>query len=178
MATDDDGEAQRPPQHPADDHGDFSDHRLQNGDVPHSTDEDDHDSSRALPAPVWMRESSKSFRWRWVPLPLRKAGRAIANWSRGPQPPVELKIEPFFPTIQEWPLRVMDRFVPKRRHRILLLAIVYLAWFLPWALVLRHVSSEGEVPGYGKPNNIWCGATDWFVFHFAAHSHLSIAEIS
>ncbi|THC89559.1 hypothetical protein EYZ11_010993 [Aspergillus tanneri] len=55
--------------------------------------------------PVWLRESSKSFRWSWVPLPLRKAGRATANWVKGPKPPHELLLKPLFPRFQALPVR-------------------------------------------------------------------------
>jgi hypothetical protein len=118
-------------------------------------------NERAFPIPVWMRESSKSFKWRWVPLPFRKAARATATWVKGPQPPVELSFKPFFPTVQGWPIRMMDKYVPKRRHRIVLLVLLYVAWFLPWVLVLRHTNESGEVKGFGKPRNLWCGANDW-----------------
>lgn len=120
-----------------------------------------YSTSRAFPIPVWMRESSKTFRWRWVPLPFRKAARATAAWVKGPQPPMELGFKPFFPTVQEWPLRMMDKYVPKRRHRILLLVLLYIGWFLPWVLVLRHANELSEVKGFGRPRNLWCGANDW-----------------
>jgi hypothetical protein len=119
-------------------------------------------TNRAFPIPVWMRESSKSFRWRWVPLPFRKAARATAKWVKGPQPPIELSLRPIFPTVQEWPIRMMDKYVPKRRHRMALLGILYVVWFLPWMLVLRHSQKSGNVEGFGKPANIWCGYHLWY----------------
>lgn len=147
-------------------------------DVPHLTDEendvvsqdgflhirDASDSSEnGLPIPVWMRESAKSFRYRWVPLPLRKAGRGTLGWIKGPIPPRELRITPLYPHIQEAPLRLMHRYLPKQRHRVCLLVAFYVTWFLTWSLMLRHNSSSGYIEGYGKPSNIWCGASFWFV---------------
>lgn len=145
-------------------------------DIPHLTDgEDDvesHDhtlhvrsgsesSQLALPVPVWLRESAKSFKYKWVPLPLRRAARAVVNWVKGPSPSRELKIQPFFPQIQEAPINLLDRFVPSRRHRLCLLLIVYVAWAVTWSLMLKHHSASGFIKGYGAPVNIWCGASFW-----------------
>lgn len=112
--------------------------------------------------PVWLQESSKSFRWRWVPLPLRKAGRAVARWVKGPDPPRTLLLKPLFPHVQEIPVRYLDRFFPKRRHKIALLLLLYLSWFLSWFLVLLHSASSGYIEGYGKPEPISCGASFWY----------------
>lgn len=120
-------------------------------------------SENGLPVPIWMRESAKSFKYKWVPLPLRKAGRASVEWIKGPEPPRELRIKPFYPKIQEAPLRLMDRYIPKQRHRICLLIAFYAVWFLVWSLMLKHNSTSGFIEGYGKPANIWCGTSFWFV---------------
>lgn len=121
-------------------------------------------SDRASAIPVWMRESAKTFKYKWVPLPMRKAGRATAKWIKGPVPPIELHVKPFFPTIQEAPIKLMDRYVPKKRHRAALLVLFYACWFLTWSLMLRHNSTSGYIKGYGKPANLWCGATFWCAF--------------
>lgn len=83
------------------------------------------DDVSGLPPPVWLTESSKDFRWKWVPLPLRKAGRATVSWLAGPDPPQDLLLRPLFPRIQETPIRLRDRFFPKRRHKVALLLAVY-----------------------------------------------------
>ncbi|KAL1970736.1 hypothetical protein VTN77DRAFT_2570 [Rasamsonia byssochlamydoides] len=111
--------------------------------------------------PVWLRESSKSFRWGWVPLPLRKAGRATARWVKGPVPPRDLLFKPLFPTIQELPVKYLNRFFPKRRHKIALLLLLYSSWFLSWFLVLLHSTSSGHIEGYGRPQLISCSASYW-----------------
>ena len=118
-------------------------------------------SSTSLPAPVWMRESAHSFKYKWVPLPIRKAGRAVAKWIKGPVPPQELRIRPWFPTIQEAPLRLLNRYMPKRRHKIFLLLLFYFCWFLTWSLMLGLNSTTAHIKGYGKPANIWCGQSFW-----------------
>ena len=116
---------------------------------------------RSLPLPVWLRESANNFRFKWVPLPLRKAGRATVTFVKGPIPPRKLKIEPLFPKLQQAPLRLLDRYVPKRRHRISLLILFYAVWFLTWSLMLKHHSTSGFIEGYGRPLNLWCGSSFW-----------------
>jgi hypothetical protein len=115
----------------------------------------------ALPIPVWLRESASSFRYQWVPLPVRKAARAVVTWVKGPVPPRELKIDPFFPQIQRAPVRLLDRYAPKRKQRVILLVALYAGWFLTWSLMLRHNSTSGFIQGYGQPQNLWCGASFW-----------------
>ena len=111
--------------------------------------------------PVWMRESSKSFNWKWVPLPIRTASRAIASWSKGPDPPRIQKISPCFQPVQEAPLRLVDHFCPKKKHKIALLAFFYFCWILIFSLVLNHSATAGNIKGYGTPQQIWCGASFW-----------------
>lgn len=130
-----------------------------------SATEDEHSG---LPPPVWLAESSKNFRWGWIPLPLRKAGRSLrragdatVNWLAGPQPPKELLFKPLFPRIQEMPIRLRDKLFPKRKYRITLLLTVYFVWFLTWSLVLRHSVSSGHIEGYGRPSPISCSASYW-----------------
>ncbi|KAF7133621.1 hypothetical protein CNMCM5793_004919 [Aspergillus hiratsukae] len=111
--------------------------------------------------PVWLRESSKSFRWGWVPLPIRKVGRATANWVKGPNPPHSLLLKPLFPQIQELPVRYLERLFPKRKHKISLLVLLYIAWFTPWTIILLHSRSAGYIEGYGRPQTLSCATTFW-----------------
>lgn len=141
---------------------DETDVESQNRDLQITSDSPASESNTAFPVPVWMRESAKSFRYKWVPAPVRQSFRAVAQWIQGPDPPRVMRIKPFFPTIQEAPLRLMDRFVPKRRHRICLLAFVHVCWFLTWSLMVRHNSTAAYIKGYGKPQNLWCGASLWY----------------
>lgn len=115
-----------------------------------------------LSMPVWMRESSKSFHWRWVPVPIRHFARSFATWSKGPDPPQIQKIIPVFPPIQELPLRLVDRFLPTRVHKAGGLAVLYSGWLLTFVLVLSHSATSGEIEGFGQPSPIWCGANFWY----------------
>lgn len=117
--------------------------------------------NEASPLPVWLRESSKSFHWRWVPVPIRQAARAIVTWSKGPNPPQIQKISPLFPFIQEAPVRFIDKHLPQRRHKAALLAVFYFCWLLTFTLVLKHSAQAGNIKGYGQPQPVWCGASFW-----------------
>ncbi|KAL8740671.1 MAG: hypothetical protein Q9190_006650 [Brigantiaea leucoxantha] len=129
---------------------------------------DEGEDGRA-PLPIWMRESSKSFRWRWVPLRIRKAARSIAMWSKGPDPPQIQKISPFFPSIQEAPARIIDKYFPKKRHKAGLFAFFYFCWVLTFSLVLHHSASAGNIKGYGKPRPVSCTASYWSVKEIKRH---------
>ncbi|EHY54307.1 hypothetical protein HRR83_008114 [Exophiala dermatitidis] len=117
--------------------------------------------SPALPIPLWLRDASQSFRYKWIPPSVRKASRAVVTWVKGPVPPRTLRIEPIFPKIQRAPIRLLDKYAPRRKQRILLLVILYACWFLTWSLMLRHHATSGFIRGYGKPQNLWCGASFW-----------------
>ncbi|KAK5071451.1 hypothetical protein LTR64_004771 [Lithohypha guttulata] len=118
-------------------------------------------SEHGLPVPAWLRPNAKSSGLGWVPQPLKRAGKAVATWVKGPQPPRELRIEPLLPRVQEIPIRLLDRYVPKRKHRACLLIAFLSVWFTIWSVMLKHKAGTGEIKGYGKPSNIWCGATWW-----------------
>ena len=124
-------------------------------------DSDEEGEDRQGPIPVWLRESSKSFHWRWVPLPIRRAARAVAEWSKGPDPPQIQKITPWFASIQEALPDTINRYLPKRRHKAALLAFFYFCWLLTFTLVLNKSAQAGEIKGYGNPQSIWCGANFW-----------------
>ncbi|KAI4180455.1 MAG: hypothetical protein L6R41_007232 [Letrouitia leprolyta] len=69
------------------------------------------------PIPVWLRESSKSFHWNWVPFRLRQFARAVAAWTKGPDPPQIQKITPFFPSLQQAPVRLLARYFPGKAQK-------------------------------------------------------------
>lgn len=112
--------------------------------------------------PVWLRESSNAFHWKWVPVRIRQASRAVIKWSKGPDPPQIQKITPFFPSIQEFLPKIIDTYLPKKRHKAALLAFFYFCWLLTFTLVLAHSTKAGNIEGYGKPQPIWCGASFWY----------------
>ena len=117
-------------------------------------------SDHGLPAPAWMKSPGKS-KWKWIPQPVKNTGNAIWTWVKGPQPPQELKIVPYFAKIQETPIRLLDKFVPKQKHRACLLIVFFAVWFTVWSIMLKFHAGTGEIKGYGKPSNVWCGQTFW-----------------
>jgi len=80
---------------------------------------------------------------------------------KGPQPPRVHAIKPVFPSIQEFPIRLLDRFFPKRRHRVLLLLGYYFFWILAFVLVKHKSTIATEVEGFGRPSSIGCGYSNW-----------------
>lgn len=133
---------------------------------PHDEETATHGLGNATYLPVWLRESSKSFRWGWVPLPIRKAGRATAEWVKGPNPPSVLLLNPLFPRLQELPVRYLERFFPRRKQKLSLLLLLYVVWFVPWFSVLLHSRSSGFIEGYGKPQTLACDSMFWWVILF------------
>ena len=97
-----------------------------------------------------------------IPEPLRTVGSGIAQWVKGPDPPLVLKINPLFPSIQNAPLRFVDRFLPKRKHKILLLLAFYFIWLTTFVGVLHHSIFVGDIEGYGSPRQISCRASYWY----------------
>ena len=116
-----------------------------------------------FPLPVWLRESSQSFHWRWVPYRIRSIARSVATWSKGPDPPQIQKITPFFPDHQTFAVELIRKHLPKKWHKVALLGIFYFCWILTFSLVLQHSASAGNIEGYGKPEPLWCGASFWLV---------------
>ncbi|KAI9676020.1 MAG: hypothetical protein M1817_000763 [Caeruleum heppii] len=103
---------------------------------------------------------------RWVnkiPLPVRRVYTFVVTWSKGPRPPQIQKINPFFPRIQQYPLRLLDRAFPKRRYKIVLLLVFYFCWLLAFSAVLHQSAVAGDIEGYGTPAQISCGASYWQV---------------
>jgi len=127
--------------------------------------DDNHAISREIEedSPLPLRESMEaetSPRYlRWVPRRIRRISRILATWSKGPQPPQPQTIKPWFPVIQEAPIRLLNRFLPKRKQRFLLLMIVYAAWAVTFGLVLRESTFATDIEGFGEPISIGCGNT-------------------
>lgn len=97
----------------------------------------------------------------YVPRRIRDAGIAIADWTKGPDPPRIWAIRPVLPVIQEAPIRLLDRYFPRKLHRFFLLILLYATWLLCLIVILRKSSFAEEIPGYGAPKRIDCGQSFW-----------------
>lgn len=108
--------------------------------------------------------SNKSWKVRLqqrIPPRLHRYWENTVIWVKGPDPPRIFSITPIFPAIQHAPLKLLDRYAPKRIHRFWLLIAFYGAWILAFVLIQWRSSFAGEIPGYGAPVRLWCGATYW-----------------
>ncbi|KAI1214703.1 uncharacterized protein F4807DRAFT_6737 [Annulohypoxylon truncatum] len=119
--------------------------------------EDDDDP----PTPRFMQDQGAWKKWKWVPYPIRKYGKIAFKWMKGPQNPKVWKIEPFFPVVQHAPLRLLDKFLPNRKHQILLYMGYVAVWIITFALVMWRGQVASEVATYGMPTDISCGVAYW-----------------
>ncbi|KAI0426221.1 hypothetical protein F5Y09DRAFT_319469 [Xylaria sp. FL1042] len=111
--------------------------------------------------PRFMQDQTAWKRLKWVPYPARRVVDTVVRWIKGPQTPRIWKIDPFFPKIQHAPLRLLDRLVPAKRHRLWLFFAYFAAWILTFALVYWQGQVASEVDGWGEPSDISCGVTYW-----------------
>lgn len=113
------------------------------------------------PTPRFLQDERSSRYTRWIPMPIRRIGKAAAKWAKGPSPPQIQTIQPVFPGIQEAPLRILERYAPKKKHKITLLAALYFCWILIYAVVLQQSKIVGDIEGWGPVVEIGCGNTYW-----------------
>lgn len=119
--------------------------------------EDDSDP----PTPRFVQDENAWKRWKWVPYPVRRMMRAVRKWSVGPPNPQPYRIRPFFPIVQEYPLFLVERFLPSLKRRLWLLFLYFSIWIITFVLVKRKGQIATEVAGWGQPQTIGCGATYW-----------------
>ncbi|KAF2841284.1 hypothetical protein M501DRAFT_1000451 [Patellaria atrata CBS 101060] len=98
---------------------------------------------------------------KYIPPRAKRAWKSTVKWMKGPQPPRPYRIRPYFPAIQEAPIRLLERYAPKRKHKILILVALYFCWLLSFSLVLHKSAFASDVPGYGSPVRIGCTARYW-----------------
>ncbi|RDL38766.1 uncharacterized protein BP5553_03106 [Venustampulla echinocandica] len=122
---------------------------------------DEFSSDSSPPTPRFMQDQASYKYLKWVPVPVRRVSKSVVRWAKGPNPPHIYTITPLLPSVQELPIRLLDQHVPKKRHRIALLAAFYLLWILSFALVMRQSTYATELEGWGAPDNIGCGTTYW-----------------
>lgn len=129
-------------------------------DALHVVDDDDDDRSDP-PTPRFVQDENGWKRWKWVPYPVRRFVKAARKWSKGPPNAQPYRIKPFLPMVQEYPLWLVERFVPRRKHRLWLLLSYFSMWLVAFVLVKRQETVVAEVPGWGQPVAIGCGASYW-----------------
>ena len=98
---------------------------------------------------------------KYVPPRLLRAWRTTAVWVKGPQPPRPWKIDPVFPAVQTAPIRFLNNYFPKRKHKIALLAFFYFSWMLSFGLILHRSAFAADIPGHGSPVRVTCEHRFW-----------------
>ncbi|KAH8592863.1 hypothetical protein B0O99DRAFT_234110 [Bisporella sp. PMI_857] len=122
---------------------------------------EDFSEDSSPPTPRFIQDQGSYRSMKWVPIPIRRVTKAAMKWAKGPDPPHTYSIKPLFPIIQEAPTRLLDEYVPKFRHRLLLVTGYYFLWILTFALIMRRGTVATEIEGWGTPGNIGCGNTYW-----------------
>jgi hypothetical protein len=130
--------------------------------------DDDTIGPRHLQTPTGFDAQSNGERASWqeqissrVPSIVKKAWTKTVTWVKGPQPPRIYTITPLFPKIQHAPIALVDRYAPRRIHKVGLLALLYSLWLISFSLLLWKSSVAAEIPGYGNPIRLSCTSRYW-----------------
>lgn len=94
--------------------------------------------------------SQNSARFRWC-----------STFLKGPDPPRKHRIKPFFETFQTAPIRMIERLIPNSRLRVVTLIAIHALWATLFLAILNWSMVGPEIPGYGMPNRLSCGARLW-----------------
>ncbi|GJN74570.1 LCCL domain-containing protein [Purpureocillium lilacinum] len=113
------------------------------------------------PTPRFVQDEHAWKRWKWVPYPVRRLIRAVRKWSKGPPNAQPYRIKPLFPVVQEYPLWLVERFLPRRKQRAWLLFFFFSIWLIAFVLVKRKETIVSEIAGWGAPQAIGCGTSYW-----------------
>ncbi len=78
----------------------------------------------------------------------RRGSRGCASFLQGPLPPRIQTIAPLLPSIQEYPIRLLDRLAPRRWQKTALLVIYLFAWSILFtALLLKGKGTVADDAG-------------------------------
>ena len=113
------------------------------------------------PTPRFVQDEHAWKRWKWVPYPARRFVKAVGRWALGPVNAQPYRIKPLLPAVQEYPLWLVDRFLPTAKRRAWVLFLYFSIWIITFVLVKRQGTLVTDIPGWGEPQDIGCGATYW-----------------
>lgn len=85
------------------------------------------------------------------------------TWLRGPVPPHVYHIKPWFPRWQAAPVRLVERWAPRRGVKIALLVSGLIFWIGVFFASLQASVAGQEIPGYGRPVKLSCHHRLWCV---------------
>ncbi|KAK0860215.1 hypothetical protein LTS02_008649 [Friedmanniomyces endolithicus] len=134
--------------------------------------EDDIDYVRddALPRESQRRSNERlDESWRRVrracqrPWQVGELVEATAEWglASSTRLPRTFHITPILPSIQNLPIIWLERYAPKRVHRIAMLILLYALWFLAIIFVVRQSRLSPPISGYDPPVYLSCTARYW-----------------
>lgn len=93
---------------------------------------------------------------------IQHATNTFTNFLKGPQPPQIQAITPWFPSIQTYPVDLLDRISPTRKRKIAVLTSCCLLWALLVGYILYKSTAAGKIPGSGQQiQHIDCVKTLW-----------------
>ncbi|KAK4669435.1 uncharacterized protein QC763_203000 [Podospora pseudopauciseta] len=120
---------------------------------------DEADSSP--PTPRFIQDENSWKRFKWVPYPVRRWIKAGVEWTEGPAVPRRFRIKPLFPQVQQFPIVLLDRYLPNKLHRAALVLVLYVVWIVSFAFTLKNGQSVSEIAEWGRLVKIGCGSTYW-----------------
>ncbi|EED17620.1 LCCL domain protein [Talaromyces stipitatus ATCC 10500] len=85
----------------------------------------------------------------------------FSSFLRGPNPPRRHRIRPFFESFQTAPIRIIKRLFPTLRSQAIALIAFHALWATIFLTILNWSVLGPEIPGYGMPNRLSCGARLW-----------------
>ena len=112
-----------------------------------------------IPTPRFLQD--KGHYSRCIPLPVQRVCTAGIEWGKGPVPPREYIIQPWYRRVQEAPIRLLDRYMSKKKHRIALFVGFCCSWLVIFSVILHQSTNVSEIADWGLPANIGCLNTYW-----------------
>jgi hypothetical protein len=90
-----------------------------------------------------------------------RALHRIFLWTKGPSPKKQHTINPFFPSIQGAPIKILDRLCRPVRWKIVAFLSVFVTWLILFAFLVRRNESPPQVEGFGIPKRLSCAVSPW-----------------
>lgn len=100
-------------------------------------------------AQLLLREEFDFEESEYATQPSRGRPTSYSGFFSRPQPPRPQKIQPFFPSIQKAPAKLLNRILPRLEHQSVALNIVLIVWFLAFVISLLAT----ELPSVDQTGN-------------------------
>ncbi|KAF2837911.1 hypothetical protein M501DRAFT_986107 [Patellaria atrata CBS 101060] len=85
---------------------------------------------------------------------------SVLDWAKGPNPPKQFFILPWFPSIHQVPQNLIDRYFPTRKGKICLLLLFYLLWVATFSSTYIFWKHSPIIPDYGMTlKQLNCGTS-------------------